>query len=262
MIRALYTSATGMNAQQTNIDVISHNLANVNTTGYKSGRAEFQDLIYQQVVEPGARTSDTTQNPTGIQVGLGVKTSSIQKVFIQGDLKNTDRSLDVAIEGEGFFKVQLPNGDSAYTRTGSFKLDKDGKIVTAEGYELDPSMTVPNDVTLISISSDGIVSVTQPGSTSLTDLGQLTAVRFPNQAGLKAMGKNLYLETEASGAPVEGLFYQDGFGALNQGFLETSNVSVVEQVVNMITAQRAYEASSEGITTSDEMINLALQMKR
>ncbi|MGI6681050.1 MAG: flagellar basal-body rod protein FlgG [Bdellovibrionota bacterium] len=262
MIRALYTSATGMNAQQTNIDVISNNLANVNTTGYKSGRAEFQDLIYQYVLEPGAKTSDSTQNPTGIQVGLGVKTSSVQKVFMQGDLKNTDRNLDVAIQGEGFFKVIMPNGDTAYTRTGSFKLDKDGKLVTADGYELDPSITVPDDTTSISISENGIVSITQPGSASMTDLGQLTAVRFPNQAGLKAMGQNLYLESASSGAPSEGVFSENGFGTLNQGFLETSNVSVVEQVVNMITAQRAYEASSKGITTADDMINLAINMKR
>ena len=198
MIRALYTSATGMNAQQTNIDVISHNLANLNTTGYKSARAEFQDLIYQYIVEPGAKTSDDTQNPTGIQVGLGVKTAAIQKIFTQGDLVTTDRSLDVAIDGEGYFKVKLPDGTDAFTRAGSFKIDSDGRLVTADGYELDPSMSFPDDVKSISISADGIVSITQPGDTALTELGQLTAVRFPNQAGLRAMGKNLFLESDAS----------------------------------------------------------------
>lgn len=262
MIRALYTSATGMTAQQTNIDVISNNLANINTTGYKSSRAEFQDLVYQYIVEPGAKTSESTQNPTGIQIGLGVKTSSVQKVFTQGDLKNTDRNLDVAIQGEGYFKVTLPDGSDAFTRSGSFSIDEDGKLVTADGYELDPSITFPNDVTSISISDDGIVSVTQSGNTDASELGQLTAVRFPNQSGLKSIGKNLYLETESSGSPIEGTFYEDGFGALNQGFLESSNVSVVEQVVNMITAQRAYEASSKGITTADDMINQAINMKR
>ncbi len=262
MIRALYTSATGMSAQQTNIDVISNNLANLNTTGYKASRAEFQDLIYQYIVEPGAKTSESTQNPTGIQVGLGVKTSSVQKVFTQGDLKNTDRSLDVAIQGEGYFKVTLPDGSNAYTRSGSFKIDSDGNLVTADGYDIDPNITFPDDTTSISISEDGIISVTQPGSTDATELGQLTAVRFPNQAGLKAMGKNLFQETESSGSPIEGLFYEEGYGALNQGFLESSNVSVVEQVVNMITAQRAYEASSKGITTADDMINQAINMKR
>lgn len=262
MIRALYSAATGMNAQETNIDVISNNLANVNTVGFKKGRADFQDLMYQYAVEPGAPTSQTTMNPTGVQVGLGVKTASVQKVFTQGDLSSTGNQLDVAIEGDGFFQVLRPDGTFAYTRSGSFQLDMNGQLVTSDGYILAPGITVPQDSLGITIAQDGIVSVKQPNNAVPTQVGQLTAVRFPNNAGLRAMGQNLYEETQASGTPVNGIFNQTGFGRLNQGFLESSNVSVVEQVVNMITAQRAYEASSKGITTADEMLNQVINLKR
>lgn len=262
MIRALYSAATGMNAQETNIDVISNNLANVNTVGFKKGRADFQDLMYQYVVEPGAPTSQTTSNPTGVQVGLGVKTSSVQKVFTQGDLSSTGNQLDVAIEGDGFFQIQRPDGTFAYTRSGSFQLDQTGQLVTSDGYIVAPGITVPQDSLGITIAQDGTVTVKQPNNAAPTQVGQLTAVRFPNNAGLRALGQNLYEETQASGTPVNGIFNQQGFGRLNQGFLESSNVSVVEQVVNMITAQRAYEASSKGITTADEMLNQVINLKR
>lgn len=262
MIRALYSAATGMNAQETNIDVISNNLANVNTVGFKKGRADFQDLMYQYVVEPGAPTSQTTTNPTGVQVGLGVKTAAVQKVFTQGDLSSTGNQLDVAIEGDGFFQVLRPDGTFAYTRSGSFQLDLNGQLVTSDGYILAPGITIPQDALKISIAQDGNISVKQPNNAIPTQVGQLTAVRFPNNAGLRAMGQNLYEETQASGVAVNGIFNQLGFGRLNQGFLESSNVSVVEQVVNMITAQRAYEASSKGITTADEMLNQVINLKR
>lgn len=262
MIRALFTSATGMQAQEVNIDVIANNLANVNTTGYKKSRADFQDLVYQYLIEPGAATSQSTENPTGIQVGLGVRPAAVQKVFAQGDLTSTGNQLDLAIEGDGFFQVQLPDGSTAYTRAGSFKLDSTGQVVTSEGYTIDPGLTLPNDTLAISIGEDGTVSATQPGATVPTQVGQLTAARFANNAGLRAVGRNLYEETESSGAPTQGIFSENGFGRIRQGFLESSNVSVVEQVVSMITAQRAYEASSKGITAADEMTSQALNLKR
>ncbi len=262
MIRALYTAATGMNAQETNIDVISNNLANVNTVGFKKGRADFQDLMYQYAVEPGAPTSQISINPSGVQIGLGVKTASVQKVFTQGDLSSTGNQLDVAIEGDGFFQIQRPDGTIAYTRSGAFQLDQNGQIVTSDGYILAPGITIPPDSLGITIAQDGTITVKQPNTAVPNQVGQLLAVRFPNNGGLRALGQNLYEETQASGAPVNGIFNQVGFGRLNQGFLESSNVSVVEQVVNMITAQRAYEASSKGITTADEMLNQVINLKR
>lgn len=262
MIRALYTAASGMKAQETNIDVISNNLANVNTTGYKKSLASFQDLFYQSVVEPGAATSNTTKNPTGIQIGLGVKTASVQKVFSQGDLQNTNNPLDVAIEGDGFFQVQMPDGSIAYTRSGSFRLTEDGTIVNADGYTIDPGVTIDATAESITIAKNGDVFQKTPGNATATQVGTFTAVRFPNNAGLKPVGQNLYIETQSSGTPTTGTFSENGFGRVSQGFLESSNVSVVEQVVNMITAQRAYEASSKGITTSDEMLSQAINLKR
>lgn len=262
MIRALYSAATGMTAQETNIDVISNNLANVNTTGYKKSRADFQDLIYQYLIEPGAPTSSTTKNPSGIQVGLGVKTAAVQKVFSQGDLTSTGNQLDVAIEGDGFMQVQLPDGSAAYTRAGSLKLNDQGQLSTPDGYIIDPAVTIPSDALSISIGQDGSVSARTPGSTAPTTIASVTAVRFPNNAGLRSIGRNLYTETESSGAPVQGIFGENGIGTLSQGFLESSNVSIVEQVVSMITAQRAYEASSKGVTTADEMLSQAINIKR
>ncbi len=262
MIRALFTSATGMKAQETNIDVISNNLANVNTNGYKKSIASFQDLFYQAVVEPGAPTSATTTNPTGIQVGLGVKTASVQKVFSQGDLQSTNNPLDIAIEGDGFFQIQLPDGTVGYSRAGSFRLNEEGTIVNSDGYTLDPAITIPADSESITIGKDGRVFTKNPGTAGETEVGTITAVRFPNNSGLKAIGQNLYVESQSSGTPTSGTFSESGFGRLSQGFLESSNVSVVEQVVNMITAQRAYEASSKGISTSDDMLSQAINLKR
>jgi flagellar basal-body rod protein FlgG len=213
-------------------------------------------------VEPGAPTSQTTINPTGIQVGLGVKTASVQKLFTQGDLSSTNNQLDVAIEGDGFFQVTRPDGTIAYTRTGSFRLDQTGQLITADGFVIAPGITIPPDALGITISQDGMVNVMQPGNIVPAQVGQIIGVRFPNNGGLRATGQGLYEETQASGAPVPGIFSQIGFGRLNQGFLESSNVSVVEQVVNMITAQRAYEASSKGITTADEMLSSAISLKR
>lgn len=262
MIRALYTAATGMNAQETNLDVISNNLANVNTIGFKKGRADFQDLMYQYVVEPGAQTSQTTTNPTGVQVGLGVKTVAVQKMFTQGDMTSTGNQLDVAIEGDGFFQVLKPDGTFAYTRSGVFQLDFNGLLVTSDGYQVAPGITIPQDALGITVAQDGTITVKQPNQAVPTQVGQLIAVRFPNNAGLRAVGQNLYEETQASGAPVNGIFSQLGFGRLNQGFLESSNVSIVDEVVRLITGQRAYEASSKGITTADEMLNQAINLKR
>jgi flagellar basal-body rod protein FlgG len=262
MIRALYTAATGMNAQETNLDVISNNLANVNTVGFKKGRADFQDLMYQYVVEPGAQTSQTTTNPTGVQVGLGVKTVAVQKMFTQGDLTSTGNQLDVAIEGDGFFQVLRPDGTFAYSRSGVFQLDFNGLLVTSDGYQVAPGITIPQDALGVTIAQDGTVTVKQPNQAVPTQVGQLIAVRFPNNAGLRATGQNLYEETQASGAPVNGIFSQLGFGRLNQGFVESSNVSIVDEVVRLITGQRAYEASSKGITTADEMLTQAINLKR
>ncbi len=262
MIRALYTAATGLTAQETNIDVISNNLANVNTTGYKKSRADFQDLMYQYAIEPGAATSSTTTNPSGVQIGLGVKTASVQKVFTQGDMTSTGNQLDVAIEGDGFFQVTKPDGTIAYTRAGSLRINETGALVTPDGFALAPAITIPAGSGGVTIGQDGTVTVKTPGTAAPTNVGQLTAVTFPNNAGLRAVGQSLYEETLASGTPAAGIFNQQGVGRLNQGFLESSNVSVVEQVVSMITGQRAYEASSKAITTADEMMSQAINLKR
>ncbi len=262
MLRALYTAATGMNAQETNIDVISNNLANINTTAFKKSSAIFQDLVYQYITEPGAQTSQITQNPTGIQIGLGVETAAVQKIFTQGDLTNTGRQLDIAIEGEGFIPVTLPSGLEAYTRSGSLQINQNGQLVTPEGFMITGAPNIPEGALAITIAQDGTITVRETGSTTQTNLGQLQAVRFPNSSGLRAMGMNLYQQTESSGVPTVGTFSENGFGRINQGFLETSNVSVVEQVVNMITAQRAYEASSKGVQSADEMLGQAISLKR
>lgn len=262
MIRSLYTSATGMKAQETNIDVIANNLANVNTTGFKKSRADFQDLMYQYLVEPGAQTSQSTQSPSGIQVGLGVRTAAVHKVFTQGDLTSTGNQLDMAVEGDGFFEVTLPDGENVYTRAGNFQIDNNQQLVTTDGFALAPGITIPTDALAITIAQDGIVSVRQPGSATPAEVGQITGVRFANRAGLRALGRNLYEETDASGSPQTGVFGEQGFGTLAQGFLESSNVSIVEQVVSMITGQRAYEASSKGIQTADDMLNKAINLKR
>jgi len=262
MIRSLYSAATGMIAQQLNLDVIANNLANVNTTGYKKGRADFQDLMYQILEEPGTSENGQGASPTGIQIGLGVKPAAVGKLHSQGDFQSTENPLDVAIEGDGFFQIALPNGDTAYTRSGAFKLNENGVIVNSDGYELQPAITVPADALGITIAADGIVSVTQPGNTTATQLGQLQIAKFQNFAGLRARGKNLFEETESSGAATLGTPGEDGYGTLAQYFLESSNVSVVEEIVQMVTGQRAYEANSKVIQTADSLLSTAINVKR
>jgi len=262
MIRALYTAATGMQAQETNMDVIANNLANVNTTAFKRSRADFQDLIYQYLIEPGSPTSQSSTSPSGIQVGLGVKTAAVQKVFQQGDLISTGNQLDLAIEGDGFFEVLLPDGSSAYTRAGNLQLDQNGQVVTSDGYPINPTITIPQDALSISVGEDGTVAVRLPNQSEPSQVGQITGVRFANNSGLRAIGRNLFQETESSGSPITGNFAENGFGRIQQGFLESSNVSIVEQVVSMITGQRAYEASSKGIQAAEDMLTQAINLKR
>lgn len=262
MIRSLWTAATGMQAQALNIDVISNNLANVNTTGFKKSRADFQDLLYETLSPAGVASSAVTQVPTGMQVGLGTRPVAIQKIFMQGDYQYTKNELDMAIEGDGFFQILQPNGEIAYTRAGAFKLGGDGEIVTSDGFLMEPEISIPLDSTAISIGTDGTVSVLQAGETTSSEIGTIELVRFVNPAGLNSIGRNLYLSTSASGDPVTGTAGEDGFGTIAQGYLELSNVSVVDEMVNMITAQRAYEINSKSIQASDEMLQMANNLKR
>jgi len=262
MIRSLYTAATGMNAQDLNVSVISNNLANVNTTGFKRSRPEFQDLLYQNLRLVGTLSPNGNQVPTGIQLGLGTKTAAVQKIFLQGDFVQTQNPLDVAIQGRGFFQISKPDGTIAYTRAGSFKLDNTGQIVTADGLLIEPAITVPPDALAISIDNQGSVSVTQPGTTAPTVLGTIQLATFQNEAGLQAVGFNLFSESDASGTPTVGDPGVDDRGNTQQGFLELSNVSVVEEMVNLISAQRAYEVNSRTVQTADEMLQIANNMKR
>ena len=262
MIRALYTAATGMEAQQLNIDVIANNLANVSTSGFKKSRADFQDLLYQTLKEPGVSATGTTQVPTGIQVGLGVRPAAVERIHLQGDFNQTTNPLDVAIEGDGLFQVTLPDGNPAYTRAGAFKLDSTGSVVTSEGDPITPQITIPQGAESINIGNDGTVSVTLAGQSAPTQVGQIQTVRFANPAGLRAEGRNLFRETDTSGTPQLGTPGQDGLGQLSQGFLESSNVSVVEELVAMITGQRAYEINSRAITAADEMLRTAAGIGR
>lgn len=262
MIRSLYTAATGMIAQQLNLDVIANNLANVNTTGFKKGRADFQDLMYQVIEEPGTAANQSGTSPTGIQVGLGARPAAVGKIFGQGDFQSTNNPLDVAIEGDGFFQITLPNGDVNYTRSGAFKIDEAGNLVTSDGYQVTPAISIPADAIGITIAADGNVSVKQPGSTAASQVGQIQLARFPNPAGLRAKGKNLFEETDSSGAATLGTPGETGLGTLAQNFLEGSNVSVVEEIVQMVTGQRAYEASSKVIQTADQLLSTAINVKR
>lgn len=262
MIRSLFTAATGMIAQQLNLDVIANNLANVNTPGYKKSRADFQDLMYQIIEEPGTAANQQGTSPTGIQVGLGVRPAAVGKIHSQGDFQSTSNPFDVAIEGDGFFQITLPNGDTAYSRNGAFKISENGRIVTSEGYEISPQITVPPDALGVTIANDGVVTVRTPNTTTTTNLGQIQLARFPNPAGLRSTGKTLFEETEASGSPSVNDPGQDGLGTLSQGFLENSNVSVVEEIVQMVTGQRAYEANSKVIQTADQILQNAINVKR
>ncbi len=262
MIRSLFSAATGMNAQELNVSVIANNLANVNTVGFKRSRPEFQDLLYQNLRLVGTLSPNGNQVPTGAQLGLGSKTAAIQKIFLQGDFTQTQNSLDMAIQGKGFFQITQPDGTIAYTRAGSFKLDNSGQIVTADGLPMEPAITIPPDALTIAIDPQGNVSVTQPGTTAPTVLGTIQLATFQNEAGLQAMGFNLFQETDASGTPSIGNPGIDDRGTIQQGFLELSNVSVVEEMVNLISAQRAYEVNSRTVQTSDELLQIANNMKR
>jgi flagellar basal-body rod protein FlgG len=254
MIRALYSAASGMTAQQLNVDNIAHNLANANTVGYKVRRAQFQDLLYQNLVTPGASAGQQTVVPTGLQLGLGTKAASNEIIFSQGNFVATENPLDIVIQGRGFFQVRLPSGEIAYTRAGSFHLDRDGNLVTADGDPLEPQITVPPDAQAVSIASDGTVSYTQPGQTAAQLAGQIQLANFQNPAGLNTIGRNLYLPTDASGDPTVGNpGGQEGIGTLLQGYLEQSNVSVVEEFINLIVSQRAYEANSKVVKAADDM---------
>lgn len=262
MIRALFIAASGMAAQQLNIDVISNNLANVNTVGFKKSRADFQDLLYQSLRPAGTASGPGTQVPTGIQLGSGVRPVSVQKLFTQGDFQQTQNELDIAIEGEGFFQVTQPDGTLAYTRAGSFKRDRDGRIVTSDGFPLEPAITIPPDALRISIAQDGTVSVTQQGSSQPISVGQIELARFVNPSGLTSIGRNLFLPSAASGDATPGTPGDTGLGTLIQGFLESSNVDIASELVNMIIGQRAYEINSKAIQTSDEMLQYANNVKR
>lgn len=262
MMRALWTAATGMVAQQANIDTISNNLANVNTTGFKKNRSDFEDLIYQTVRQAGSATGPDTQLPTGLQIGCGVRQVATTKLYTMGNLQQTGNPLDMAIEGDGFFQITMNDGTIAYTRDGAFKKDSQGRIVNSEGYPLEPQITIPDNATEISISSDGRISAKISGQTSPQELGQLQIARFVNPAGLESLGHNLLRETAASGTPAITNPGVDGAGNIIGQVIEMSNVQVVEEMVNMIVAQRAYEMNSKAIQTSDEMLGLAAGLKR
>lgn len=252
--RALWVAKTGLDAQQTRMAVISNNLANVNTTGFKKSRPIFEDLLYQNVRQVGAQSTQDTELPTGLQLGSGVRVVATEKIHTQGNLLQTDNSLDAAISGRGFFQILMPNGDINYSRDGSFKLSSTGQIVTSGGLELEPAITVPDDAISITIGRDGTVSVLQPGNPAPVQLGQLELADFVNPAGLEPIGENLFRESVASGAPNVGVPGENEFGTTIQGSLETSNVNVVEELVNMIETQRAYEMNSKAISTTDEML--------
>lgn len=262
MSLTLDIGATGMLAQQLNVDVISNNIANMTTTGYKRQRAEFQDLLYQTRVRPGSNSSDQgTRNPTGIQMGLGVKAGSVYRVNEQGALNMTGNVYDLANKGAGYFQITLPNGETAYTRDGSFQLDDTGQMVTSDGYVLQPGITIPSDAIDVTINGSGEVIVKLQGQTALTNIGQLQLAIFPNEAGLEAIGDNLMLETESSGAAVVGNPGETGYGAIEQGALESSNVNVVSEITSLIQAQRAYEMNSKVIQTGDEMMSTITQLR-
>jgi flagellar basal-body rod protein FlgG len=255
-MRSLDIAGTGMQAQQTNVEVISNNIANMTTTGFKRRRAEFQDLIYQNLRRVGSNSSDTgTLVPSGAQIGLGVKTAAIYRITEQGNLQQTSNSLDLAIQGNGYFQVTLPSGDTAYTRDGTFAMSDAGQIVTADGYIVQPGITIPNNAKSITVNGAGQVQVTIDGQTAPSTAGQLQLATFPNEAGLDAQGQNLFLETAASGNAVTGSPGAPGFGGVLQGFVESSNVNVVTEITNLISAQRAYEMNSKVITSSDEMLS-------
>ncbi|NIY48691.1 flagellar basal-body rod protein FlgG [Cedecea colo] len=260
MIRSLWIAKTGLEAQQTNMDVISNNLANVSTNGFKRQRAVFEDLLYQTLRQPGAQSSEQTTIPSGLQLGTGVRPVATERIHSQGSLTQTNNSKDVAIDGNGFFQVQLPDGSTAYTRDGSFQFDQNGQLVTASGYPIQPAITISQDANTLTVGKDGIVSVTIVGQTAPQQVGQLTLATFINDSGLESTGENLYRETQSSGAPNESTPGLNGAGSLTQGYVETSNVNVAEELVNMIQTQRAYEINSKAVSTSDQMLQRLMQL--
>ncbi len=262
MIRALFTAATGMTAQQLNIDATANNLANVNTSGFKRTRVDFQDLLYQTPRQPGAPTAQGTDAPTGIQVGSGVRPASTQRIFSQGDFQQTENPLDLVIEGDGFFQVLRPDGTTAYTRAGSFRKDANGRLVNPDGFPLLPEITIPQQAVSVSIGTDGAVNVTLADNSQSQQVGTIDLARFANPAGLNAIGRNLFLPTAASGNAITGAPGSTNFGTLSQGFVEMSNVKVVEEMVNLIVGQRAYEAGSKAVQSADEMLQLANNLRR
>lgn len=254
MNQSLWIAKSGLDAQQTKLSIISNNLANASTAGYKRSRAVFEDLLYQNVRQVGAQSSQDTQLPSGLMLGLGVRTVATEKLFTQGNLVATGNAFDVAIEGRGFVEVLLPDGSQAYTRDGSFQVDNQGQLVTSSGYVVQPAITVPENAQSVSVGNDGTVTVSTPGTASVTQIGTLQLADFINATGLQPMGKNLYLESNASGSPQVGTPGLNGLGTIMQGFIESSNVNVVEELVNMIETQRAYEINSKAISTSDQML--------
>jgi flagellar basal-body rod protein FlgG len=259
MMTALWVSKTGMSAQDTQLATISNNLANVSTVGFKRDRVNFEDLLYQIRRQPGAQSSENNQLPSGLQIGTGVRIVATQKEFTEGSLQVTDNALDVAINGRGFFEVLLPDGTTAYTRNGQFHLSRDGELVNPDGLVIQPSITIPEGTQSLTIGKDGTVSVVLPGDSVAQQIGQITITDFINPGGLEAIGGNLFLETTASGSPTNGTAGLDGLGTLEQNTLENSNVDVVEELVNMITTQRAYEMNAKVISTSDQMLQYITQ---
>ena len=261
-MRALYTAASGMNAQQANIDNVANNLANVNTVGFKKSRIDFEDLVYQQIKAPGAATSQEAQSAIGLESGLGTRAVATVRNFGAGNLRSTSSPLDLAIEGNGFFQIALPGGETGYTRAGSLHVNGEGAVVTADGYAVQPELTIPANATSVTISKDGIVSVAVPGQSAPQQIGTIELAMFQNPAGLEARGGNVYAATSASGDPTTGVPGTDGMGTIAQGFLEESNVSVVEEMVQMILGQRAYEANSRVIRAADEMLQQVNNLSR
>ncbi|NSL55534.1 flagellar basal-body rod protein FlgG [Uliginosibacterium aquaticum] len=260
MIRALWIARTGLDAQQTHLDVISNNLANVSTNGYKRGRAVFEDLLYQTLRQPGAQSSQSTQIPSGLQIGTGVRTVATERIHTQGNLQQTGNSLDLAIQGAGYFQVQMPDGTLAYTRDGAFQKDSQGQMVTSSGYPVEPAITIPADALSVTIAKDGTVSVLLSGQTNPAQIGSIQVANFVNPGGLQSMGENLFLETASSGTPTPTTPGTNGTGVINQTYLETSNVNVAEELVSMIETQRAYELNSRAVSTADQMLSRLTQL--
>lgn len=260
MMRSLWIAKTGLDAQQTNLDVISNNLANISTTGFKRSRPLFEDLVYQNLRQPGAQSSQQTYLPTGLQIGTGVRPVATERIHIKGNVQHTENELDVAIRGRGFFQVLMPDGTTAYTRDGSFQKDDQGQLVTASGYTIQPTIVIPVDATSITVARDGVVTVTTPGSIQPTQVGDLQLATFINPAGLESISENLYVETNASGAPNVNTPGLNGSGTLLHKYIETSNVNMAEELVNMIIAQRAFEINGKAVSTSDQMLGRLTQL--